>query len=334
MDMNRNLKTSLLALTVLLAAAAWPAEETEEQKAPEEQRPPRELTVALLQMDAIGTDQQANLEKAERFCRQAAEQGTDIALMPEMWNIGYARFNPDKEGARDRFWSLAVPRDGEWVQHFAQLADELDMAIAVTYEQKWDPLPRNTVTLFDHNGKEVLTYAKVHTCDFIETEAAMTPGDGFHVATLTTDAGPVEIGLMICYDREHPESARVLMLKGAEIILTPNACTLEEMRLDQFKIRAWENAVGVAMANYAKPDQNGHSVAFDPEGRRLVEAGEEEGIFLARFNLDALRKVRGQTIMGNAFRRPHRYRELISTEKDEVWKRANRYGEPFVAEER
>lgn len=78
---------------------------------------------------------------------------------------------------------------------------------------------------------------------------------------------------MICFDREQPESASILMLKDAESILTPNACGLDELRLDQFKVRAWENVVGVAMANYPEPDQNGRSVAYDASGKCLVPAG-------------------------------------------------------------
>ena len=68
---------------------------------------------------------------------------------------------------------------------------------------------------------------------------------------------------MICFDREFPESARILMLKGAELILTPNACELEANRIGQFRTRAFENMLGMAMANYAIPQENGHSVAFD-----------------------------------------------------------------------
>jgi predicted amidohydrolase len=134
-------------------------------------------------------------------------------------------------------------------------------------------------------------------------EAALTPGDEFRVADLDTRAGTVRVGLMICYDREFPESARVLMLGGTELILTPNACGLDADRLGQFRARAYENIVGVAMANYATPDPaadlghlgppdvcNGHSVAFsgirfDREGNgldhKLVEAGEGEELVLA-----------------------------------------------------
>jgi predicted amidohydrolase len=68
---------------------------------------------------------------------------------------------------------------------------------------------------------------------------------------------------MICFDREFPESARILMLKGAEVILTPNACEMEDNRICQFKTRAMENMVGVALTNYASPQENDHSCAFD-----------------------------------------------------------------------
>jgi predicted amidohydrolase len=97
---------------------------------------------------------------------------------------------------------------------------------------------------------------------------------------------------MICFDREFPESARMLMLNGAGVILTPNACELDDteaglgnIRVAQFRTRAFENAGGVAMANYAAPQLDGRSVAFDVNGAALVEAGSEEGVFIAEFDL-------------------------------------------------
>ena len=125
---------------------------------------------------------------------------------------------------------------------------------------------------------------------------------------------------MICFDRVFPESARVLMLKGAEVILTPNACELEANRIGQFRARAYENMLGVAMANYAVPQENGHSVAFDgvafdSTGSRdtcLVEADGHEGIFMAEFDLDRLRNYRLCEVWGNACRKPGRYAILTS----------------------
>ena len=245
--------------------------------------------------------------------------GADIALFPEMWNNGYTF--PDRPDGHEAWLAQAISQDDAFVTHFQVLAQELRMAIALTYLERWPQAPRNTVSLIDRHGEVVLTYAKVHTCDF-DKEAALTPGDDFCVCTLDTDAGDVEVGAMICFDREFPESARILMLNGAEIILTPNACPLQHQRIGQFKTRAYENMVGVAMANYAAPQENGHSVAFDPVAfdddgavdNCLVEADEEEGIYIAEFDLDRIRDWRRREVWGNAFRRPRCYATLTSRE--------------------
>ena len=89
--------------------------------------------------------------------------------------------------------------------------------------------------------------------------------DSFYVTTLDTSCGKVKTGAMICYDREFPESARILMLKGAELILVPNACPMEINRLSQLRARAFENMLAIATCNYPKtvPDCNGYSSVFD-----------------------------------------------------------------------
>jgi N-carbamoylputrescine amidase len=279
------------------------------------------IKVALLQMTACGTDQEANRAKGEAFCHRASELGADIALFPEMWNIGYTFYDPTQPNARPIWEAQAIGQDGGFVTHFRQLAKELKMAVALTYLERWPGAPRNSVTLIDRHGEVVMTYAKVHTCDF-DKEAACTPGDDFYVCTLDTGHGDVKIGTMICFDREFPESARILMLKGAELILTPNACELEDHRLGQFKARAYENMVGMAMTNYAAPQENGHSVAFDavafdeegPVDSLIVEAGEGEGVYLAQFDMGRLRTYREREAWGNAFRKPRRYNLLTSDE--------------------
>jgi predicted amidohydrolase len=278
------------------------------------------IKIALLQMTACGDDQDANLAKGETFCRRAGEMGADIALFPEMWNIGYTLYDPSQSNGRETWEAQAVGRDDRFVVHFKELARELNMAIAITYLERWPGAPRNSASLIDRHGEIVMTYAKVHTCDF-DLEAACTPGDDFYVCTLDTDQGDVKVGAMICFDREFPESARILMLKGAELILTPNACTLEAHRIGQFKARAFENMVGVAMANYAAPQENGHSVAFDAvafDGDEdavetlIVEAGEGEGVYLAEFDVDRIRAYREHEVWGNAFRKPRCYGFLTS----------------------
>lgn len=159
------------------------------------------ITIALLQMAAYSNDQAANLAKGEKFCRLARGMGADIALFPEMWNIGYTSFAPDMNGIEDDVWKApvhwsqtstpsispdleqarirwqaqAIKQDAPFVQHFQALARELEMAIALTYLEQWPTAPRNSVSLIDRHGKLLITYAKVHTCDFGVMEAACTP---------------------------------------------------------------------------------------------------------------------------------------------------------------
>ena len=217
------------------------------------------LKIALLQIAPGGT-QEANLQKGLDACRKAREKGADIALFPEMWSNGYGI-----DGLPASQWTAqAVPADGRFVQAFGALANELDMAIGITFLEAYPGGPRNSLALFDRQGRRRLLYAKVHTCDF-GPERALTAGEGFAVTVLDTACGPVQVGAMICYDREFPESARLLMLQGAELILVPNACPMEINRLSQLRARAFENMTAIATANYAagQPDCNGGSTVFD-----------------------------------------------------------------------
>ncbi len=280
------------------------------------------IRVALLQLLP-----KANLneqyEKGIAACRQAKEMGADIALFPEMWNNGYQIPFHSSE-----LFGQAVSADSEFVQGFGRLAGELNMAIGITFLESFSPAPRNSMALYDRHGKRVFLYAKVHTCDFGD-EARLTPGKEFYTADLDTEKGNIKIGSMICYDREFPESARILMLQGAELILVPNACPMEINRLSQLRGRAYENMLGIATCNYptGKPDCNGHSSAFDgvaylpqSEGARdtmILDAGEEEGIYTADFDMDMLRYYREREVHGNAYRRPKNYALLLEEEKRE-----------------
>lgn len=278
--------------------------------------------VALLQL-LPGNSTEENLEKGFAYCRKAKELGADLALFPEMWSTGY------------QLSEQAIGVESPFLAAFGALAKELDMAIGITYLEKHAPLPRNTLTVFDRFGRSILTYAKVHTCDFGD-ERILSPGEDFYVAQLDTGADIVNIGAMICYDREFPESARILMLKGAEIILVPNACPMGLNRLSQLRSRAFENMVGIATVNYPAgyPDCNGHSTVFDgiaygEEGERdmlVLEAGEEEGVYLASFPMEKLRAYRKSEVHGNAYRRPSKYHLLISDKKEEPFLREDYRG--------
>lgn len=276
-----------------------------------------DLKIALLQIAPAGSLKN-NQEKGMAACRRAKEMGADIALFPEMWSNGYGIYNRPVE----EWTAEAVPVQGEFVRAFGKLAEELQMAIGITLLEKVETGPRNTLVLFNRFGKRVFTYAKVHTCDF-DVERNLTPGEEFCVEELDTACGMVKVGSMICYDREFPESARILMLKGAELILVPNACPMEINRLSQLRARAFENMTAIATCNYpaSVPDCNGGSSVFDgmaylPEMETsrdtcILMAGKEEGIFLAALDLGKLREYRRTEMMGNTFRRPDLYGMLV-----------------------
>ena len=280
------------------------------------------LKVAILQIMPT-TSLQGNLEKGIQYCHLAKEEGADIVLFPEMWSNGY-NISEDINMLK----SEAIDINSDFIQTFKNLSKELDLAIGITYLEKHEPLPRNTITLFDRFGNIVYTYAKVHTCDFGD-EVRLTSGDDFYVSTLNTKQGDVLVGSMICYDREFPESARILMLKGAEIILVPNACPMEINRISQLRGRAYENMLGIVTVNYplGKPDCNGHSTAFDGvaylpelEGSRdtmLIDCGETEGIYFVEFDMDMIRRYRSTEVHGNSYRKPEKYRILLNKEKKE-----------------
>ena len=239
--------------------------------------------------------------------------GADIALFPEMWSDGY--FLPQEEGAVD---ALAITADSEFICAFRELAKELDMAIGITFLEKHDPKPLNSILLFDRTGNERLHYSKVHICAFAD-ETVLSPGENFYVTDLDIGRGTVRVGSMICFDREFPESARILMLKGAEVILAPNACPMEINRLSALRTRAYENKTAVVTCNYPKgqPDCNGHSSVFDgvawlsdvPGVRDMCifEAPEAEGVYLAGIDMDMLREYREHEVMGEKYRHPDKY---------------------------
>jgi N-carbamoylputrescine amidase len=277
--------------------------------------------VALLQAPPGAPNPDENLTRGVALCQGAQALQADVALFPEMWSVGYHSLT-ELEG-----WeSLAVSIDGGFVSHFRELACNLAMGIAITYLGAGESGPQNSVTLFDRHGGEVFTYSKVHLCRWDQPERSLVAGNGFPVSALDTATGDVQVGAMICFDREFPESARLLMLNGAEIILTPNACRLDAHRLAQFQTRAYENMVGVAMANYAPSpgrEENRHSVAFSPvaydEGGQtldslIVDSGATETILLADFDMDRIRQYREREMAGNAMRRPDVYGPIAAGE--------------------
>lgn len=274
------------------------------------------IKIAMLQLLPEASIEQ-NLKKGLDACIESKKLGADIALFPEMWSTGYKISLDQKE-----LESQSINKNSNFILSFKKLAQELNLAIGITFLETNNPKPLNSVIFFDKKGNEVLHYSKVHTCDF-DVEKVLSSGDDFYVADLDLGFTKVKIGTMICFDREFPESARVLMLKGAEIILAPNACPMEINRLSALRTRAYENMLAVCTCNYpaGQPDCNGHSTLFDgvawlreEDGVRdmcVFEAPETEGIYLAEVDLDLLRNYRENEIMGWKYRKAKSYQILI-----------------------
>lgn len=263
--------------------------------------------IAALQKRSFGRDCNKNLSLILESMKEAADQNADILLLPECFLNGYQL---------PISYEDAITEDHPALRAICAFAQKLRLGIVATAFTKGTAGPQNTAFLIGRDGKILLQYNKVHTCDFAD-ESCLQSGTEF----LVRDFDGVKIGIMICYDREYPESARVLMMKGAEIILVPNDCQSMAPRLQALSTRAYENMVGVVMAN--PPGENaGNSCAFSPicwdsNGRcidnTIFVAGEEDsGLFLADFDLNQLRDYRSQEMMGNTFRKVSAYSELMN----------------------
>lgn len=287
--------------------------------------------IALLQLSATDSEGEA-LTKGIDSVKKAKQLGADIAVFPEMWNTGYKMPNNNStknisENEIDKLKKDAISVNSDFVINFQKLAKDLKIAIAITFLEKTDNLPKNTIVVIDRLGNIVLKYSKVHTVDF-KMEYFMEPGKEFQVCELDYGRGKVNIGTMICFDRDFPESARILMLKGAEIILVPNACHMSKIRLDQLKVRAYENMVGIVTVNYA--NHGGKSSVYSPVVRdknkkelnsEILVMGEKESIEIVELNLEKIRDYRKRETLGDAYRKPFAYSELINNDVKEIFMR-------------
>lgn len=271
------------------------------------------FNVALLQISPAGSNQNKNLCIGLASCRKAKLLGADLVVFPELWNIGCPRAPLHDEGRRD-WLASAVSQQSGFVQAFADFAREINLNIAITFLETYQPLPRNSICIFDGSGEVALKYSKVFICNFgadelskpdpqpeeIGCDINCSPGDSFNICTLQGTRAQAKIGAMICSDREFPLAANQLMLNGAEIIVVPNACTWDDIRTAGLKTRAFENLVGIAMVNYPTPQNNGHSQAHtcvpwrngQPANTLIANAGENEEIVLASFDVDEIRAFR------------------------------------------
>ncbi len=263
--------------------------------------------VAVLQMRSVNREYERNIKTIIKYMSDAKQNGADILLLPECFITGYDLTIDNASAITEN--DLAP---------LCENAKELNIGLVAAALTQGKSNPQNSAFVISKDGKILMKYAKVHTCDFAD-EKVLESGTEFKVC----DFDGVKIGIMICYDREYPESARVLMLKGAEIILVPNDCGSMRPRLQALSTRAYENMCGVAMAN-PNGENAGNSCAYSPicwdrngecvDNTLLLADAETEGLFYADFDMDAIRAYREREMMGNTFRKVKAYAQLLNDE--------------------
>lgn len=265
------------------------------------------LKVALCQINVID-NKEANIKEAETYITIAHDKGAELAVLPEMFNCPYEN---------SKFVEYAeVAEESHTLKHIQNLAEKLGIYILAgsipekVIEENGNVKIYNTSFFYDNKGKLIGKHRKMHLFDidvksldvkgkirFKESDT-LTAGDDFTVV----DTKWGKIGLGICYDIRFPELARILTLKGADILIYPGAFNLTTGPSHWetlFKTRALDNQVytiGVSPALNQEGFYNayGHSIICDPWGDVIVEAKYDEKLITETIDLDLIKQTRQQ----------------------------------------
>jgi len=293
------------------------------------------VKVAAIQM-RMGEDMHANIAKAEQFVREAAANGAQIILLPELFETLY--FCKDMDV---KYFSWAQPlKNNTLIQHFAALAKELHVVVLVSYFEKADEGYKvncearedslgyfNSLVVVNADGTVMENYRKTHIPDGpgYEEKFYFQPGNtGFKVYETTYG----KIGVGICWDQWFCETARALTLMGAEIIFYPTAIGSEpEIHVDSKEHwqrvqmgHAATNTVPVVAANRIGTETGescelsfyGSSFMTDYTGKKIAEAShDKEEIIYGEYNLDENAKQREYWALLKD-RRPDMYTKICS----------------------
>lgn len=244
--------------------------------------------LALLQMEALAGDIEANLRAIRAAALEAAGAGAACLLAPELALTGY--------GAGEAIRATAEPGDGEHVKRLQAIASETGIAIVAGFAEAADGIVYNSaVAVTPDGGRHV--YRKMHLYGDYE-KSLFCPGD---TAPPVFRIGNLKAGLVICYDVEFPEMVRHLALAGAELVLVPTALPVCDHAVfiarSIVPVRAFENQVFVAYANHTGRDGKftyaGLSGIAAPDGSDLARASETgAGVLIAEIDPAAFAVIR------------------------------------------
>ncbi len=266
----------------------------------------RAITVAAIQT-SYGHDMTANIAKTEGFVREAAKRGADVILPSELFQGIYFPTRQDP-----KWFATAYPlSEHPCVLALKALAKELKVVIPISFFEKDGPRYYNSVAIADADGEILGVYRKSHIPDGpgYQEKYYFRPGDtGFKA--WKTRAGTIGVG--ICWDQWYPESARAMVLQGADLLFYPTAIGSEPYDLSLDTHKQWQrvmqghavaNAVPVVAANRIGVEENdgatqsyyGHSFIADHLGELVASFGEtEEGVLVHSFDLAEIARYRAE----------------------------------------
>ncbi len=260
------------------------------------------VTVGLIQM-AMAEDREANVAKAFSMARRARESGAELIVLPELFSGIYFCKYPAQQKYFD--WAEPVP-DGPLCTRLAALARELGaVVVGSVYELVMDGLHHNTAVVFEADGTFLGRSRKMHIPEdpgYLE-KYYFAPGDTdypvFHTSLL-------DLAVPTCWDQWYPEVARIVALKGAELICyptcigdQPNDEEIDTSEPWQLVMRghAVANCLYVAACNRVGVEDGqafyGRSFVADPDGEKMAEADRtSETVITATLERAALRAAR------------------------------------------
>jgi len=263
------------------------------------------LKVAALQLALSAEDEAENIAAVADLVAEAAGQGAQVILPPELFSGPY--FCREE---KDEFFAFARPTmEHPSVIAMQKLAKQLGVAIPTSFFERDGHHYYNTLAMIGADGEVMGTYRKSHIPDGpgYEEKFYFRPGnDGFKV----WDVFGARIGVGICWDQWYPETARCLALKGAQVLFYPTAIGSEPKDADMDTSRMWRRAmIGHAVSNCmpvvaanrighegsqeAGNTFYGHSFICDEWGDMIAEYGAQEtGVLVAELDLDAARRHR------------------------------------------
>ncbi len=283
----------------------------------------RMVTVAATQM-VSRNNLNENLAAAEALVRAAAAKGANIILLQELFETNYFCQKP-----LEQYIPLATTlKENPAVRHFAKVAKELAVVLPVSFFERCNNAYYNTLAVIDSTGEVLGSYRKSHIPDGAgyEEKFFFNPGDtGFMV----WDTAYGRIGCGVCWDQWFPEAARIMALKGAELLLYPTAIGSEPQNPGLDSRHHWQtcmqghaaaNLTPVIAANRIGTEQEGDSrITFygssfiaDGTGQVVAKADDcTEGVLTASFDLDALALYRRNWGVFRD-RRPELYTPLLT----------------------